>query len=92
MNVNNNASANTNYGFRANNYDPKEAEVARKLGMSVEEFAALSESEKVEKVHKYNETHPNDPIEDKGMQAQPPQNPEIDKFRNDIDWNKIKLQ
>ena len=92
MNVNNNASANTNYGFRANDYDPKEAEVARKLGMIVEEFSALSESEKAEKVHEYNETHPNDRIEDKGMPPQLPQNPEMDKFRNDIDWDKIKLQ
>ena len=92
MNVNNNTSVNNNYGFKANNYDPKEAEVAKKLGMSPEEFSELSESEKAEKVHEYNDTHPNDPIEDKGMPPQPPQNPKVDKFRNDIDWDKIKLQ
>ena len=92
MNVNNNTNANNNYSYRANGYDPKEVEVARKLGMSIEEFSALSESEKAEKVHEYNEKNPNNPIEHKGIPPQAPQSLEMDKFRNDIDWNKIKLQ
>lgn len=92
MNVNNNTNVNSNYGLKAHNYDPREAEIAKKLGMSYEEFAALSEAEKAEKVHEYNRTHPDDPIEDKGVPPQSLQNPEMDKFRNDVDWDKIKLQ
>jgi DNA-directed RNA polymerase specialized sigma subunit len=85
-----------NYGYnnvQTQQIDPKEKEVAEKLGMSYEDFAKLSETEKQAKVQAYNETHPNDPIEDK--QVQPQQNAqgsEMEKFRNDIDWKKLKLQ
>ena len=92
MYVNNNTNVSTNYGLKQNNYDPKEAAIARKLGMSPEEFSALSESEKAEKVHEYNQTHPYDQIEEKGSAPQGAQGAEMDKFRNDIDWKKIKLQ
>ncbi|MBQ9245640.1 hypothetical protein IJ182_05165 [bacterium] len=82
----------TNNNVGTNNYDPKESAVARKLGMSPQKFAALPEKEKIKKVHEYNETHPNDKIEDKGAQPQSPMGAEMNKFMNDIDWNKINLE
>ena len=75
--------------YRTPKYDPKEAEVAAKLGMSYEEFSKLPEAEKMRKVKEYNETHPNDKIEDKNVQTQ---GIEINNFLNDGNWNNIKLQ
>ena len=72
-------------------YDPKEAEVAAKLGMTYEAFAALSEEEKMQKVKEYNELYPDNPIKDKNSQA-PDRGSEIDKFFNDVNWKNIKLQ
>ena len=61
--------------------------------MSVQEFSALSEAEKMQKVQAYNKSHPNDPIENKG--AQPQQNnqgSQMTQFQNDVNWNNVKLQ
>ena len=87
-----NGSTNNMIGFseyRTQKYDPKEAEVAAKLGMSYEEFSKLTKKKKMKKVKEYNETHPNDKIEDKNAQTQ---GIEMNKFLNDINWNNIKLQ
>ena len=97
MNINNNDNNRNNirnninniYGSRFKKIDPKEAEVARRLGMSIEDFCALSEEEKMRKVQAYNEKHPENPIPYKG---QVPQNTELERFKNDIDWSKIRLQ
>ena len=48
-----------------NNPDPREAEVAKRLNIPVEQFHALSEQEKAEMVRKYNQEHPNDRIPEK---------------------------
>ena len=70
-------------------YDPKEAEVARKLGMSYEEFSKLSEEEKAEKVRAYNKAHPDNPIQDKGAEFMGVQ---MQNFKNDVNWKNVKLQ
>ena len=74
------------------NEDKKEAQTARKLGMSVKEFSSLSETEKMTKVQEYNNKHPNNKIEDKGMPSVQPQGAEMEKFHNDVNWNNVKLE
>ena len=72
--------------------DKKEAQVARKLGMSVKEFSSLSETEKMMKVREYNNKHPNDKIEDKGMPPIQPQGAEMENFHNSVNWDNVKLE
>ena len=85
---------NTAFGQRTNKYDPKEAAVAKKLGMSVEEFVNLPEDEKAQKVQAYNKAHPDDKIEEKGKNQQPmqPIGNEMQQFHNDINWDNVKLE
>jgi DNA-directed RNA polymerase specialized sigma subunit len=93
MRIENNSIGTNNYfGMKSNKYDPKEAAVAKKLGMSVEEFSQLPEEEKMEKVHEYNKNHPNDKIEDKGKQGQNSQGSEMNDFFNTVNWNNVKLE
>ena len=91
-----------------NRIDYKELEVARKLVSAgivstVQEFMNLSEDKKCEKVHEYNKLNPTNPIEDKGAaqnvnstvnstQANVDRGSEMNKFLDDIDWKKLKLQ
>ena len=93
MRIENNSIGTNNYfGMKSNKYDPKEVAVAKKLGMSVEEFSQLPEEEKMEKVQKYNKNHPNDKIEDKGKQGQASQGSEMNDFFNTVNWNNVKLE
>ena len=45
--------------------DPREAEVAKKLGVTVEDFHKLPEDQKQQMVAQYNQEHPNDRIPEK---------------------------
>ena len=95
MKIENNNLIGTNsyLGFGAKNkYDPKEAAVAKKLGMSVKEFSALPEEEKMQKVQTFNQSHPNDKIADKGAQPQEPQGTQMAQFHNDVNWANVKLE
>ena len=45
--------------------DPREAEVAKRLGFSAEEFHKLPEEQKQQMVIQFNREHPDNPIPDK---------------------------
>ena len=92
MKIENNIIGITNQNQRGIAYDPKEAEVAAKLGMTYEEFAALSEDQKKLKVKEYNEAHPENPIEDKNSNPPQQRGSVIDNFFKDVNWDNIKLQ
>ena len=96
MRIENNSIGTNNYfGMKSNKYDPKEAAVAKKLGMSVQEFSKLPEQEKSRKVQEFNKDHPNNRIEDKGFAPQAPQQnqgSEMNNFFNTVNWNNVKLE
>ena len=90
MKIENNMNNLKGFGMKNQmKFDPKEAEIARKLGMTYEEFSKLSEEEKAQKVKAYNEAHPNNPIPDKGTEFMGVQ---MQNFKNDINWKNVKLQ
>ena len=79
-----------NYGH---NLKTKDAEIAKKLGLSVQQFQQLPETEKKAKVEAYNQAHPNDKIEDKQYIPVPQvQGSSMNSFMNDIDWKKLRLE
>jgi hypothetical protein len=93
MRIENNSIGTNNYfGMKSNKFDSKEAAVAKKLGMSVREFSQLPEEKKMEKVQEYNKNHPNNKIEDKGVQPQNSQGSEMNNFFNTVNWGNVKLE